>query len=512
MKQTSLYSINTLLRGLPSELTKHYTIQNLIYINRHNAIFSMINKESKQKYILKLLDKTYYNEFLFNKLNNLNHSSFLLPVDNISGHAYQYMIYPQFITLTEAVSTKVLTYPILRTLIADIGNAIITLHSHSILHLDITPHNIFQDNSGHFYLGDFSSSIYVRKNLLIRQSSLRTGTTHSFAPRESIATPSFWTDCYSFTLLLYTLFNYGIFPANIDEPIHSPFAILSPLLHKMLNQQPRSHHNMLKSFLSELEEILSLCDKDPDCQNYTVQIQTDTTNPFFDTTLDCQIENPPKRNMPQLPLYGMLLLCSILFLFSLCHFLYQKDSTSKYNSTTIPAITANPFSENLQTTTMPVHSSIPHKRISDSKMQTLLDISGKTYCSSLLPKKKVYRASIQVLLANHCRLSSCQMFSNFTGLKELYLSHNTLTSTKKLISLQQLNILVLSKNKLTDVSPLTKLPALTTLDLSHNHTLKNLSSLATLHNLQTLVLTNTNVSRKEIKFLQKELPHCIIFY
>jgi hypothetical protein len=50
------------------------------------------------------------------------------------------------------------------------------------------------------------------------------------------------------------------------------------------------------------------------------------------------------------------------------------------------------------------------------------------------------------------------------------------------------------------------------LDLSQNDHLKGIRALRTLKKLSYLIVTNTNITQKDIRFLQKKLPRCTILY
>jgi len=543
MKNT-IFSKDTLNRLLPEKMIHHYQAINLIAANHHNIILSVLSNETEEKFILKIFDREYYDKNLYHKIFNITHASLLLPLQIFSDASCFYFVYPHFKTLAEALSTKSISYSTLHSLIFSIGNAVVSLHKHGILHLDITPNNIFLDNEGKYYLGDFSSALPV-KNLLafLPRRYLRTGTTQSFALPEQLQTPpvSYWNDCYNLALLIFTLFNNGKFP---DETILPPLPAIERLnsfLLKWMKLPPSIYSGMVKDFLDGLEEILDTYDKEKELQNYNVQLSdsNDSQNFFLEKTPDCSIENFsfPKTsifNLPfsknskiSIPLYGLLFFCSFLFLFSLYHYLSQNShreeeksvflsETVDYFHTETKKTNKNlPLPSNISCpTTAPSRISTPLPDITKQKTEEkyILDISSDTYQKNSFLQNITNPSSLQILFANHCQLSTCTAFSSLTSLRELYLSNNKITFLIGLTNLSKLEVLVLSKNKLTDISSLSRLSSLITLDLSHNNNLKGIKSLSSLIKLRYLILTNTNVSKKEILFLQKKLPDCTILY
>lgn len=541
MKNT-MYSKDLLNRLLPKEMECDYQADNLITTNQHNIIVAVFSKKTKERYVVKILDKKYYNKNLYQKIFHIQNSSLLLPIQTFSDASCFYSFYPHFETLAGTLSTKSISYSTLRSLISSIGNALISLHEHKILHLDITPNNIFFGKNGQFYLGDFSSALPVNTfQMPFFHRYFRTGTTSLFAPPADmrLSSISYWNDCYNIALLIYVLFNHGKFP---DEKILLPsssFEMLNSFLLKWLKKPSTIHSHMMQEFLTELEKILSLCDENNECQNYTLQLSNSNNTCFWENTPNCNIENSPSRqtnflhqpflqkNRFPVPLYGLLLFCGFLFLFSLYHYLAQSShgkaqtdailseqisnlsETTTHISETQPPSAKTPFPSKSPVST---DTPLPDSDNSATEKKNILDVSGKKYQNHLSFKNLSGNTKLQILFANNCSFTSCSAFSSLSSLKELYLNANQITSLDGLLKLQKLEVLVLSKNKLTNISNLAKIPSLTMLDLSHNSQLSEIKSLASLKKLHYLILTNTNVSKKEILFLQKKLPNCTIFY
>ena len=506
----STFSTDALKKLIPKEITEKFSIKEPLSLNQHSAVFHLISNSTNEKYVIKILDKSYYDKKLYQKIFSLNNSFLLLPKQVLSDNYYYYFLYPHMTTLTDMLSTKHFTYPMLRRLINDIGEAIATLHQNNILHLDITPNNIFVNAEGDYFLGDFSSSRF--SHLFPFSSSnhaLRTGDTPLFAPEPEEKSPlsDFYHDCYSFCILLYMLSNDGNFPTEKRELYTTSFDALHSFLNKKIKSDSSYNSNTIKEFLSDIEHILELCDKDKDCQNYHFQISEKQKKLLLESTLNCTIKKnshiehfhtllhhvPSTRHSP-IPIYGLFIFCGFIFLFSLYHYLSQNNLKTK-NATTIPV-------EYFATT----------KKDYAAASLKKLDLSNTNCNTSVFSKAIANNSSLQILFANQCQLTMCPDFSNLENLEELYLHNNKITSIQSLNSLSKLKVLVLSKNELTDISILAELSTLTTVDLSHNNHLQNILSLTKLKKLQYLILTNTNITKKEILILQRKLPHCTIFY
>lgn len=504
------------------------------------------SKESENKFVLKILEKTYYDTMLFKLLNNFSDLNLLLPLQTDFDSLYIYLLYPQRRTLSEALLQEEVDYPMLCRFLHEIGNAILSLHKHNILHLDITPDNIFLDEKNHFFLGDFSSSRLVKRSLLSRlfHSCLHTGTTPAFAPQdENYNSISFWNDQYSFALLLYILFNNGNFPTKENQQKHSFFPSANHTLLKAMNPPSAVSKDMFSHFLSELEKSLKKDEQFSGCKNYQIQWNESNKTICKSSTPDCTIQKQSKtkiqtgisKNHPQIPvpLYGLLICCGFLFLFSLYHYMAQNkaNTANKYH---IQAASLPP-PDDIKNTTAPISSDTPkatpsnstdpftkpdngHSKKNSEKMQNytnkkeVLDISNSVYYDNIFLSSSIQPENILILFANSCQFVDGVSFSDFANLQELYLSDNPLSSVTALSKMIHLKTLVLSKCKLNDISRLANLKNLRILDLSQNKHLKGVKSLSSLKNLNYLIVTHTNISQEELLFLQKRLPRCTILF
>ncbi len=578
-----MYSKDALNSLLQEEMKYYYQAAEIISANHHNIILSILSKESKELFILKILDRRYYNKSLYQKIFSITGNSLLIPFQTFTDTSYIYFVYPHLNTLTEALSTKTINYSTLYTLIFSIGNAAASLHEHNILHLDITPNNIFLDNEGKCYLGDFSSALPIRDiQSLLSRRYLRTGTTCSFALPEQTQVPSvsYWNDCYSFVLLCYALFNRGKFPHETILPPTQAIEKINSFLTKWMKCPSHIGPSIIRNFLTELDDILNNCNEEKELLNYSLKLSDCDSgqNCFLEKTPDYNIENfsfsktamfplhfnkkghrlrlcPSKnakeqsslhlllvhhhtprtfliyqRDKRPVLLYGLLIFCSFLFLFSLYHYLSKSSRREEKQNIILSKEIETPPTETMQIDTSPscypaqtsiplaspasINTGLPDKINHKDKRgkKHILDISDNPNQNISFLKNKENISNLHILFANCCRLSTCSAFSSLSSLKELYLNSNQIISPIGLTGLSKLEVLVLSNNKLSDISCLSKLRNLTVLDLSHNCNLKNLKTLSSLTKLRCLILTNTNASEKEIQFLQKKLPSCTILY
>ena len=527
---TQLFSIEAFLPSLPKWITDNYSVHSVISINHHNAIFTLEEKVSNQTCILKILDREYYHRSLYQKIFSLTDSYLLLPKHFISDSVSICSLYPKMLPLPEVLYTKGMNYYMIHNLISDLGKAVSTLHNHQIIHLDITPDNIFMDKDGHFYLGDFSSSQFAKKaSFLPFYHYSRTGSTPSFAPplteHKEI---SYWNDCYSFALILYMVCNYGNLPGN-KESSFSPFDSLLSFLEKALQNPDSIHKNLISEWLEKIESLLTICGNDSACKGYHFQIDSNTLNFLSASTLENIPANSQRLRCKQrgikrtfsvpAPFYGLLLLCGLILAFSIYRYTSRsKDRNISYISSNYITHTDNssPPTASPAATKTPIPSPLPTLASSPPPTKKALDSIlnlSKIQCQNRSFQIKLsHNPFVKILFANHCDIIDITLFSNLKNLEELYLFDNKITILKGLKKLPELKVLVLSKNKITNLTPLADLTSLTTLDLSHNHHLTHINSLTAITNLQTLILTNTNITQEEITYLQKKLPNCIIYY
>lgn len=323
---------------------------------------------------------------------------------------------------------------------------------------------------------------------------------------------------------------WNIVPDNIKEN-YVPHRIVVVKKYSVLLLVTHLPSN--ENVLLEIKQHILLSKK------YTCNIQPQSTSNHPNSK---QIPFHPSKNkhffrqITLKPIVPYLLLCFSTFflLFSLYHYLAHQ--TVKNSTSNLSAQTSLPFSTT--PTIAPVHSiptfsSIPTATVSivptlssnhptDKPAQSpapsgcILNISNtpsKT-TSSLTNHLSTSQSpdTITILFASSCQFTSFQPFTIFPNLKELYLSNNFLTSDNAPVNFSKLSTLVASNCNLKDIRSFSKWKNLKILDLSHNLNLKYIRTLSSLKHLQYLIVTNTNVSKREIVFLKSKLPQCNIIY
>ncbi|MBI2932343.1 MAG: tetratricopeptide repeat protein [Planctomycetes bacterium] len=135
-------------------------------------------------------------------------------------------------------------------LLADICDAVQSMHDHGILHRDIKPHNIIVDGEGRGYLGDFGLARELGTAPLTLDGTM-VGTPQYMSPEQATARNdqiSFRTDVYGLGGTLYhALTNSPPFQGNRDIP---------SLITDILNEVPPPASQVNSSVPAELDLII----------------------------------------------------------------------------------------------------------------------------------------------------------------------------------------------------------------------------------------------------------------
>ena len=127
--------------------------------------------------------------------------------------------FPMLTPLKDYIRSNALSLSDILSLAHQLCSALEILHQHNILHLDVSPDNIFVDYDGSFVLGDYSSSRYVFQNNWDNYF-----TPHFAPPEYQLFKPSIQSDLYSFAVLLFGLLHNGMIPDNIASLSLSDYA------------------------------------------------------------------------------------------------------------------------------------------------------------------------------------------------------------------------------------------------------------------------------------------------
>ena len=520
---------------MPSEWNEQYKIVDLFYVSDHCRIYTMKDLNEHSSKILKIAEVTSSIKKKLKALSHISDTYLLLPEKYCLYNNLYYIVYPYKLPLLKKIHETGINKEDISTLSFNICDALETLHSADILHLDITPSNIYCSEDGTYCLGDFSSSVFIPFDTHLNNLNL----TEGYIPPELFNNQPLTTssDLYMLMVTISVLSNNGVFSQNSIN----------------INNSISSHKN--------IENLIHELNIDTD---YKLKI-TDKTHPLFylKTKPFCRnyATNKSKADKSshsrQKWIYALFIAFSAALMIKACYrymlsrasappayplSTLEADSSTHSQTTSTPDTpTSEPDSStHSQTTSTPdtptsepdssAHSqttSTPDTPTSEPDssaypssapettppLPTELDISNKNFTS--IPDKYLtnrYTSSVKCIYAYSCNLKTLDNITSFTQLTELYISENDITDIASLEYLTNLNTLIISYNKLTDIEPLTKCRNLSVLDLSGNNSIKNLTSLTASKSLSILNLTDTNSSKEDIDTLKKSLPQCNIIY
>lgn len=488
---------NNLYPLLPPKLAKSWHITDILNTSSLYQVY-IINQNisspdiTNTKRILKIVNEAGFCKKVYKKAASIKSPYIQIPLEIIPYKHNYYIITKYQLNLKTLICQTGIQAADILNMAVDISSSLKILHSNKILHLDCTPSNIYLNSDGSYCLGDFSSAIFFNsKNISVN-------TTPGYTPPEvkQGMMPGYLADIYIFSRLLFTLFNNG-YTTNCNNPYGTIKDNIPKELYSVILKGCSDNPSGRFSSIDEINKILKsseIQDKIANC-NYNLHI-TDTKHELyylktsFRNSQTYKTQKKPKTNYY---IYiSLILITGTIFVFSVYNYMAK---TQKLQPGTI--------SQNTNDT----------NGISTTREIKEFDISRTNISSVPNPQDTGFSCSkLTILYASVNKIDDLNNIEYYTSLKELYLPDNQLTNLTPLETLCNLEILVLSYNNITDLSPVVSLKSLINLDLSGNFNLQNIKSLAELYNLKTLNLTNTNITKKEIEFLNSNLPGCDIFY
>lgn len=493
--------------SLPTSLSIKWDINQCLRVTKKHGIFSATSKESNTLRILMLIPNRYYDKKLWKTLLRLPDDKLLVPERIYPIKQMHILVFPYHTSLKELVRTKGISLSQIVQLIQNLCDSLLCLHNSNILHGDISVDNIYLSDKNHFMIGDFSESCFLDKfsSLSKKQSFPIMG----FQYYKNI--PSTQTDLVSLGKLFYLLCNHGIsLPENdngislTDLPIFqlAPDLLETflPILSKMLAKNPTEQYH---DFLSLQEDLRSLSLHRLEQVNYQLFLPEETHS-FHQTVTSSKTETTFDLHrfffsVPFIILFALMLCLSLYLLIS------SQLITPGKNM-------ANPISRP-HNVTISTGAAATATKVSPVSTQNILDIANQNLNSlnSTIWKNQV-KDEIYVLLAEKNEISDLSGLTALPNLREIYLSNNQISDLQSLASLPNLEIAVLSDNHCNSLSGLEKLDHLHFLDLSGNPKLEDVGILLNLTSLDTLILSDTSVSKYSVETLQQFLPDCNIIY
>lgn len=86
----TLFSQTSLNSLLPKEMKDCYEVTNLLTANQHNIILNVHFKKTGSLFVLKILDKKYYNKVFYQKIFGITDTSLLLPIQTFTDPYFIY--------------------------------------------------------------------------------------------------------------------------------------------------------------------------------------------------------------------------------------------------------------------------------------------------------------------------------------------------------------------------------------------------------------------------------------
>ncbi len=529
------YNIKT--PAIPERIRKEYHLSSLLSLHENAIVFSLEKKKpsSKKKAnlvhpdpthgVIKIIPKSYFDEDLFHTLQSLHHPLLLLPVELISEEEYVYGLYPRLVPLSEYLSRETLPLSKLIQLIKDMSQIISCLHDKNIIHGDIAPGNIYLDDEGHFYLGDFSSGRISSSRQSFAspaKSKKKTAATFPFSCGD------YRQDIFSFLTILLNLLKAC---SSTDENNTAILSNLQDFIEELLLDL-RKDKKYSFTFREVCQKILSAIEEDKKRHHLTSQdfllsqeklkFLHETTKPVKKNGFCASLLQKPKISAPIIA----LAVCSIIFLSAIN---YYGTDTFKQNKAYPPSdqilasentikdmgngtSTLSP-SEHASPTSTPIASPMASPTACPTVNQedhSILDISGKKYQN--IPSPSRTDSAVKIIFAQGNQMKKLSSFSSYPALEELYLDGNIISDLSNLPDFKHLAILGLSNNQVTNLSDLKTIASLKILDLSGQKNLSHFYSLRRFKNLDYLILTDTNATENDLRHLQQSLPQCMILY
>lgn len=521
------YNIKT--PAIPERIRKEYHLASLLSLHENAIVFSLEKKKpsSKKKAnlmhpdpthgVIKIIPKSYFDEDLFHTLQSLHHPLLLLPVELIAEEEYVYGLYPRLVPLSEYLSRGTLPLSKLVQWIKDMSQIISCLHDKNIIHGDIAPGNIYLDDEGHFFLGDFSSgriSSSRQSFASLAKSKKKTAATFPFTCGD------YRQDIFSFLTILLHLLKAC---SSADENDAAILSNLQDFIEESLLDL-RKDKKYSFTFREVCQKILFAIEENKKRYHRTSQdflLPQEKLKFLHETTKAVKKKGFSacllQKSKISPPVFA-LAVCSIIFLSAI---IYYGTGIFKQNKAYPPtsqvfesehaikdienSVTTLSPSEHVTPTATPMASPAPSQ-----KDPSILDISGKKYQN--VPSSSGRDSAVKIIFAQGNKMKKLSSFSNYPALEELYLDGNIISDLSNLPDFKHLAILGLSNNRVTNLSDLKTIASLKILDLSGQKNLSHFYSLRRFKNLDYLILTNTNATENDLRRLQQSLPQCMILY
>lgn len=161
--------VTMFLNNAPKKLLKKYPITDLIYITHDCFVYKSEQTNSGNLRIIKITPYVHKQHCILKAVSHINDTHLLTPVSVEKYQNFTVSVYPYKLSVIDKIIYSKLCFDELLTLALDLCDGIIRLHSSNILHLDISPNNIYLNDDNTFCIGDFSSS---QKKVIIKYAAI----------------------------------------------------------------------------------------------------------------------------------------------------------------------------------------------------------------------------------------------------------------------------------------------------------------------------------------------------
>lgn len=549
--------VTMFLNNAPKKLLKKYPITDLIYITHDCCVYKSKQTDSGNYSIIKITPYLHKQHCILKSVSHINDVHLLTPFSVEKYKDFTVSVYPYKVSVIDKIISGKLCFDELLTLALDLCDGIIRLHSNNILHLDISPNNIYLNDDNTFCIGDFSFSQKKSNNKIRRDIYF----TEGYSPPEfkayskNLVQINELSDEYSLAKTILSLC-HGYNTSAKDHPVQDTTDIpeyFFNILNKASSEIQEYRYPSINAFKTELLSFKAKYDISE--IKYYISFNSEN-NPFNNTKTrpmaKPHIEEPTPTiqkiiNSPAFMTVAILL-AVILPILSLYKIFYTPNNADKIAAHNIQNIsisyeTKEPVAiieenktnnkntdsaeidnsnKNTDSTEIDCNDNVDNSKIKKDNINKSsvkeIDIEDKNItslsedCIKSTLNINFDINSVTIISANNNTISDISRLSEFVSVRELYLSDNRIKNIDSLKQLFNLKTLVISSNLIDDITSLKELKNLENLDISNNKKLKNLSALYELKTLKLLCINETAVTKGTIKKLKVSLPDCEIIY
>ena len=549
--------VTMFLNNAPKKLLKKYPITDLIYITHDCCVYKSKQADNGNYSIIKITPYLHKQHCILKSVSHINDVHLLTPFSVEKYKDFTVSVYPYKLSVIDKIISGKLCFDELLTLALDLCDGIIRLHSNNILHLDISPNNIYLNDDNTFCIGDFSFSQKKSNNKIRRNIYF----TEGYSPPEfkayskNLIQINELSDEYSLAKTILSLC-HGYNTSAKDHPVQDTTDIpeyFFDILNKASSEIQEYRYPSINAFKTELLSFKA--EYDISEIKYYISFNSEN-NPFNNTKTrpmaKPHIEEPTPAiqkiiNSPAFMTVAILL-AVILPILSLYKIFYAPNNADKIAAHNIQNIsisyeTKEPVAiieenktnnkntdsaeidcndKNTNTTKIDCNDNVDNSKIKKDNINKSsvkeIDIEDKNItslsedCIKSTLNINFDINSVTIISANNNTISDISRLSEFVSVRELYLSDNRIKNIDSLKQLFNLKTLVISSNLIDDITSLKELKNLENLDISNNKKLKNLSALYELKTLKLLCINETAVTKGTIKKLKVSLPDCEIIY